>query len=100
MDKKQYLIIAIVVIVGALIYLLARQTISPPQEDEQTAVKCANKTVFRYKYPSKIFPVLINDYSTNFKIVSGVLSSVVSDSSGSGSVSSEVKNHAMQLRDT
>lgn len=100
MDKKQYLIIAVVVIIGALVYLLARQTVSPPQEDEQTAVKCANKTVFRYKYPSKIFPVLINDYSTNFKIVSGVLSSVVSDSSRGGSVSADVKNQAMQLRDT
>lgn len=100
MEKKYYFIVAAVVIVGVVIYLLSRQTVSPPQEDEQTPVKCAGKTVFRYKYPSKIFPVLINDYSTSFKIVSGVLGSLISDSSGSGSVSSDVKNTARQLRDT
>ncbi|MEO6845506.1 MAG: hypothetical protein ABI184_10045 [Ginsengibacter sp.] len=100
MEKKYYFIIAAIVIVGALIYLLNSQVISPPQQDEQMAVKCGNKTVFRYKYPSKIFPVIINDYATNFNIVSGVLNRLASDSSGNSSVSTEAKNNARQLRDT
>lgn len=100
MEKKYYFIIAGIIIVGALIYFLNRQVISPPQQDEQMAVKCGNKTVFRYKYPSKIFPVIINDYSSNLNIVSGLLNSIASDSSGSSSVSTEAKNSARQLRDT
>lgn len=100
MEKKYYFIIAGIIVVGALIYLLNRQVISPPQQDEQMAVKCGNKTVFRYKYPSKIFPVIINDYATNFNIVSGVLNKLASDSSGNSSVSTEAKNSARQLRDT
>lgn len=100
MDKKYYFIIAAIIIIAALIYFLNRQVISPPQQDEQMAVKCANKTVFRYKYPSKIFPVIISDYSTNFNIVTGVLNRLASDSSGNSSVSTEAKNSARQLRDT
>lgn len=100
MEKKYYFIIAAIIIVGGLIYFLNREIISPPQEDEQTAVKCADKTVFRYKYPSKIFPVIINDYSTNFKIVSDVLNRLATDSSGSSSISTDAKNSARQLRDT
>lgn len=100
MEKKYYFIIAAIIIVGALIYFLNRQVISPPQQDEQMAVKCGSKTVFRYKYPSKIFPVIINDYTTNFSIVSGVLNRLASDSSNNSSVSTEAKNNARQLRDT
>ena len=100
MEKKYYFIIAAIIIVGALIYMLNRQVVSPPQEDEQIAVECADKTVFRYKYPSKIFPVIISDYSTNFNIVSGVLNHLASDSGGNSSVSTEAKNSARQLRDT
>ena len=73
MEKKYYFIIAAIIIVGALIYLLNRQVISPPQQDEQMAVECGSKTGFRYKYPGKIFTVIINDYATNFNIVSGEL---------------------------
>lgn len=64
MDKKQYLIVAIIILVDVLVVLLARQTVSSPGEDEQVTVKCAGKTVFRNKYLSKIFPVLINYCST------------------------------------
>lgn len=99
MDKKYYFLIAALLIIGAIIYFIVRPAI-PSQQDEQTAVKCANKTVFRYKYPSKIFPVIINDYSANFKIASGVLNQLASDSSGGSSVSTDVKNSARQLRDT
>ena len=100
MAKKYYFIIAAIVIVGALIYLLSSQVVSPPQQDEQMAVQCGSKTVFRYKYPSKIFPVIISDYSTNFNIVSGVLNHLASDSAGNNSVSMEAKNNVRQLRDT
>ena len=100
MARKYYFIVAAIITVAGLIYFLSRQTISPPAEDEQMAVTCANKTVFRYKYPSKIFPVLISDYSTNFRIVSAVLNSLAADSSGGSSVSAEAKNSARQLRDT
>lgn len=96
MSKKSYFIIAAIIIVGALIYLLNRQVIPPPQQDEQMAVQCGSKTVFRYKYPSKIFPVI----TTNFNIVSGVLNHLASDSAGNSSVSLEAKNNARQLRDT
>jgi len=100
MDKKYYFIIAAIIIVGTLIYLLNRQVVSPPQQDEQMAVQCGSKTVFRYKYPSIIFPVIISDYATNFNIVSGVLNHLASDSAGNNSVSVETKNNARQLRDT
>ena len=100
MEKKYYFIIVAILLIGALIYFLSRQTVAPPQEDEQIAVTCANKTVFRYKYPSKIFPVIINDYSTSFNIVSSVLNQLALDSSGGNSVSTDVKNNARQLRDT
>ena len=99
MDKKYYFLIAALLIIGAIIYFIVGRTI-PSQQDEQTEVKCANKTVFRYKYPNKIFPVIINDYSANFKIASGVLNELASDSSGGSSVSTDVKNSAKQLRDT
>ena len=78
MEKKYYFIIAAIVIVGTLIYLFNRLIISSPQQDEQMAVKCGSKAVFRYKYPGKIFTVIINDYATNFKIVSGELKKVPS----------------------
>ena len=100
MSKKYYFAIAAVVVVAVLVYFLTRTTIAPPQQDEQTAVKCGNKTVFRYKYPSKIFPVLINDYSTNVKLASGVLDKLIEDSGSESSVSVDVKNNAKQLRDT
>lgn len=100
MNKKYYILIAVVVIVAVLVYFVTRTTISPPQQDEQTAVKCGNKTVFRYKYPSKIFPVLINDYSTNVKLASGVLDKLIENSDSESSVSVDVKNNAKQLRDT
>ena len=100
MNKKYYFWIAAIVIIAVLVYFLTRTTVAPPQQDEQTAVKCGNKTVFRYRYPSKIFPVLINDYSTNVKLTSGVLDKLIADSSGGSSVSVDVKNSARQLRDT
>lgn len=100
MSKKYYFWIAAVLILAVLVYFLTRTTVAPPQQDEETAVKCGNKTVFRYKYPSKIFPVLINDYSTNVKLTSGVLDKLIADSSGGSSVSVDVKNNARQLRDT
>lgn len=100
MAKKYYFIIGAIIIVGMLIYFVSRQVVSPLQQDEQMAVECGSKTVFRYKYPSKIFPVIISDYSTNFNIVSEVLSHLASDSAGNNSVSMEAKNNARQLRDT
>lgn len=100
MTKKYYFIIGAIIIVGVLIYFVSRQVVSPSQQDEQMAVECGSKTVFRYKYPSKIFPVIIGDYSTNFNIVSGVLNYLASDSKGNNSVSMEAKNNARQLRDT
>lgn len=79
---------------------MTRQTFSPPIEDERTAVQCGNKTVFSYKYPSKIFPTIINDYTSSFNIVSGLLNKLAADSSGKSAVSSEATNTARQLRDT
>lgn len=99
MNKKYIFAIAGLVIVAILVYFITRNTIKPPQEDEQVAVICANKTVFRYRNPSTIFPVIIRDYSTNFSIATGVLSKLVSDSSGGNAVSTQVRNDAQKLRD-
>lgn len=99
MNKKYIFAIGGLIIVATLVYFLTRNTISPPLEDEQVAVSCANKTVFRYKNPSKIFPVIISDYSTNFSIASGVLNQLVSDSSGGNAISTQVRNDAQKLRD-
>ena len=102
MQKKYYIIIggAALLIVALLVYLVVVRVVPSQAEDEQEPVKCGNKTVFRYKYPSKIFPSIINDYSANFKIASGVLDKLVNDSGGTSEVSADVKNTARQLRDT
>ena len=99
MNKKYYIFLAAIIIVAALVYFITRQTISPKADDEQMAVTCSGKTVFRYRNPSEIFPVIIRDYATNFSIASGVLNQLVVDSSGGSSVSTDVKNNAKQLRD-
>lgn len=100
MPKKYYFYIVVLVIIALLIYFVTRNTIQPHSDDEQTAVNCGNKTVFRYKYPSKIFPVIINDYTSSFSIVSTLLNKIAADTSGSSGVSSQASNTAKQLRDT
>lgn len=100
MNKKYIFAFAGLVIVLVLVFFITRNTISPPQEDEQIAVSCANKTVFRYKNPSTIFPVIIRDYSTNFRIATAVLGKVVSDSSGGNAVSTATRNEAQSLRES
>ncbi|MEO6135358.1 MAG: hypothetical protein ABIP35_09405 [Ginsengibacter sp.] len=99
MNKKYFFAFGGLVIVLILVYFIVRNNISPAQQDEQIAVSCANKTVFRYKNPSTIFPVIIRDYSTNFSIATGVLGKLVSDSSGGNAVSTQVRNDAQKLRD-
>jgi sorbitol-specific phosphotransferase system component IIC len=49
-----------VIVVAVIIYLLVKP-IGPSRIDEQEAVSCGSKTVYRYKYPSEFFPLFAQD---------------------------------------
>ena len=103
MQKKYIIIIAIVAIlvIGGVIYYVVGKTFNgAKRQDEQEAVACTNKTVFRYKYPSEMFPSMIRDYKSNVNVTTGVLDNLIGDTSGGSSVGIDVRNEARSLRDT
>ena len=100
MQKKYYFWLAGLVIVGIIVYLIVSKTNSSHRSDEMEAVTCPNKPIYRYKYPSEMYPLIIRDYTTNFNITSGVLNHIAGDSAGDLSVGVDVRNSARALRDT
>jgi len=100
MQLKNFIWPVTLIIITAIVYLIVRFNNGSHRADEQEPVKCTAKTVYRYKYPSEMFPVIIHDYSTNFQLTSGVLSNIAGDSTGNVTVGVDVRNTARQLRDT
>jgi len=100
MQKKYYILLAVVIIIGIIVYVIVSKTTDPQKADEMEAVTCSGKPIYRYKNPSEMFPVIMRDYTTNFKITSGVLDHLAGDSSGDVSVGVDVRNSARALRDT
>jgi hypothetical protein len=98
MDKKAVIYGIITVTVAVIIYLIIIQVTSPGAPDEQEPVSCGTKTVFRYKYPSKAFPLVTVDYNAEVKFTSDVLKKI-SDSAGSIDMGVNVKNHAKELQE-
>jgi hypothetical protein len=90
----------IVIIIGVLIYLIVNKTINPVNISKTTeAVKCGDRTLYRYNDPDQAFPEMTKDYETNFSIASGVLDKLAGDNS-SLSLSLGVKDSVRVLIDT
>src|SRR5882757_5414461 len=89
---------AILVIIAVIFYFTVRQVTSPASADEQEKVTCGNKSVYRYKYPSKAFPLVANDYNAEVKFTSDILKKIV-DSAGSIDIGLNVKNQVRELQE-
>ena len=72
--------------------------ITPGAPDEQEKVTCSNKTVFRYKYPSKAYPVFASDYNAEIRLTSDVLSKIA-DSIGNLGLDINLKNQVVELQE-
>lgn len=94
---KGIITLAIVAIIAVVIYLIVRNITNPETPDEQEEVKCGSKPVFRYKYPSKAFPVFANDYNAEIKLTSDILKKI-SDSAGSLDIGVDIKNKVVELQ--
>ncbi len=99
MEKYRTLIIALAAIaVAVVVYLIVSKVAAPDAPDEQEEVSCSNRTVFRYKYPSKAYPVFANDYNAEVKLTSDVLSRIA-DSLGNLDLGVNVKNQVVELQE-
>jgi len=88
-------------LISGLVFGITRMNFKVP-EDEADAVEevnCSGKPVFRYKHPSKMFPVITRDYSTNSKVTTDLLNTIISDSSANFSLDVEASNTAKRLRE-
>jgi len=99
MNKTLYWLLGIVFILGLIYLIIVRIIPSGTKSDSMEAVSCTNKTVYRYKNPEDMFPVITRDYSTNFQIATGVLNKLAGDT-GNSTVSVGVKSEAQQLVET
>ncbi len=98
-DNTKTIVTAItVVVVAVIIYLIVRNNSSPVRTDEQEAVTCGSKTVYRYKYPSEAFPVFTRDYNTEVSMTSDVLKRF-SDSLGNAEIGVDAKNKVVELQE-
>lgn len=89
-NRRVYFLSGLVIISTVVIILVLKVFQTEPDETEP--FKCMNgKTVFRYKNPSKAFPIVTRDYSASFSVTTDVLKKLV-DSSGTMALSVEAKN--------
>jgi len=95
---KTIIISVTVIVVAIIIYLLVRPINNHPRVDEQDAVTCGNRTVYRYKYPSEFFPVFAQEYNTQVSLTSDLLKRF-SDSLGPGEIGVEAQNKIIELQD-
>ncbi len=88
----------IVLLIGMVIFFIIRQVTSPAAPDEQEQVTCGAKPVFRYKYPSKAFPIVASDYNAEVNFTTNLLDKIV-DSAGEMGIGVNVKNQVRELQE-
>ncbi len=87
---------SLVLIIAVLVFFLVKQN-QPSRDDEQVAVKCSNKTVFRYKYPDQYFPAFTKEYDSQVAVTSDFLKNLT-DSAGGVSIELGIRNQIVQLQ--
>jgi len=93
---KTIIISATVIVVALIIYFLVRSN-NHSRVDEQEAVSCAGRTIYRYKYPSEFFPSFAQEYNTQVSLTSDLLKRF-SDSLGAAQIGVEAKNKIVELQ--
>jgi len=97
-NVKTIIISITVIVVAIIIYLLVRPINNRPRVDEQDAVTCGNKTIYRYKYPSEFFPVFAQEYNTQVSLTTDLLKRL-SDSVGTEEIGIAAKSQIIELQD-
>jgi len=98
MNNKLILGLAGLVLVGGIAYLIITKW-GPKEEEDPVAVNCGNnKIAYRYKDPSKAFPVVTREYNFSFEAASDLLKRM-NDSTGSLSIGLEAKNTIRELQE-
>jgi sugar-specific transcriptional regulator TrmB len=97
-NTKTIIIAVTAIVIVAIIYLIVSKTVTPSHPDEQEAVTCGNKQVYRYIHPSEAFPAFTRDYNSEVSLTADVLKKI-SDSLGTSSVSVDVKNKVVDLQE-
>ena len=95
---KTIIISVTVIVVAIIIYLLVRPINDHPRVDEQVAVTCGNRTIYRYKYPSEFFPVFAQEYNTQVSLTADLLKRF-SDSLGPEEIGIDARNQIIELQD-
>jgi hypothetical protein len=99
MNQKALITIVVVVLLLVGSYFLIRLIVNPASPDEQELVTCGSgKPVYRYKYPSKAFPVISNEYSLNFALATDVLNKI-NDTTGNATLNLDAKNKVVELQE-
>ncbi|MBX3239047.1 MAG: hypothetical protein KIT80_09720 [Chitinophagaceae bacterium] len=99
MAKYKTLIIALSTIgVAVIVYFIVKLVITPEAPDEQEKVTCGAKVVYRYRFPSRAFPVVANSYDAEIKFTSDILKRIT-DSAGSLDIGVNVKNTLVELQE-
>lgn len=98
MTKKAIVYSIVIVAIGIIIYFIIHKVITPSSPDEQEPVSCGAKTVYRYKFPSKAFPIFANEYNAEVKFTSDVLKKI-SDSAGNFDIGVNVQNKVRELQE-
>ena len=85
----------VLIIAGLIFYLFMKNT--PEKEDEQVAVTCSNKTVYRYKNPEQYFPSFTRDYDNQVSLTTDFLKKL-SDSATAFNIDFSTRNQIIQLQ--
>ena len=97
-NTKTIIISITAIIIAGIIYFIINNNNSPRHPDEQEAVKCGNKTIYHYKYPSQAYPVFTRDYNTEVTLTTDVLKRI-SDSLGKAEIGVDAKNKVVELQE-
>ncbi|MEJ8819248.1 hypothetical protein [Lacibacter sp. H407] len=96
-NSKTVITSLLVLIIAVLVFFLIKGN-QQSREDEQVAVKCSNKTVFRYKYPDQYFPAFTREYDNQVAVTSDFLKNLTDSSSGALSIELGVRSQIVQLQ--
>ncbi len=95
-NYKTIISAAVVLIIAAVIFYLFNKN-APEKEDEQVAVTCSNKTVYRYKNPEQYFPSFTREYNNQVSVTTDFLKQL-SDSAASFNIDLSTRNQIIQLQ--
>ena len=98
MNQKNIITGIVIIVVAVIIFFIAKQVTSPGMPDEQEGVTCGTKTVYRYKYPSRAFPIIANDYNAEVNFATDVLNKIL-DSAGALNIGIDIKNKVVELQE-